>query len=131
MGYDLNNVSFTGRLGKDPEMRYLPSGDAVTKFPVAVGVGDDTIWFDVEVWGKAAESCNQYLRKGSRIAVNGSLRQDKWESDDGRTHSKLVIKAAFGGTVFLDSKGSQSDSGGESSPPPQLGDDSGSIDDLL
>ncbi len=69
-----------GNLGRDPEMRYTPDGKAVTTFSVAAsrryGEKEETAWFRVSVWGKQAESCNQYLTKGSKVLVEGRLRPD-------------------------------------------------------
>jgi len=69
-----------GNLGRDPEMRYTPDGKAVTSFSVATSRKyndkDETTWFRVSVWGKQAESCNQYLTKGSKVLVEGRLRPD-------------------------------------------------------
>jgi single-strand DNA-binding protein len=67
-----------GNLGSDPEMKLLPDGKAVTSFSVATSRKfsdkDETTWFRVSVWGKQAESCNQYLHKGSKVLVEGRLR---------------------------------------------------------
>lgn len=75
-----------GNLGGDPEMRYLPSGMAVTNFNVATSrrwtdaktgqATDETTWFKVSVWGKAAETANQYLKKGAKVLVQGRLVPD-------------------------------------------------------
>ncbi len=69
-----------GNLGRDPEMRYTPDGKAVTSFSVATSRKyndkDETTWFRISVWGKQAESCNQYLTKGSKVLVEGRLRPD-------------------------------------------------------
>ncbi len=69
-----------GNLGRDPEMRYTPDGTAVTSFSVATSrrynEKDETTWFRVSVWGKQAESCNQYLHKGSKVLIEGRLRPD-------------------------------------------------------
>jgi single-strand DNA-binding protein len=74
-----------GNLGKDPEMRYTPSGQAVTSFNVASSrqytsnngqTVKETCWFRVSAWGKQAETCNQFLRKGSRVLVEGRLSPD-------------------------------------------------------
>ena len=78
-----------GNLGKDPEMRYTPSGQAVTSFNVASSrqytsnngqTVKETCWFRVSAWGKQAETCNQFLRKGSRVLVEGHLytRPGQW-----------------------------------------------------
>lgn len=75
-----------GNLGKDPEMRYTPSGQAVCLFSVATThqytnqAGEkvkETTWFRVSAWGKLAEICNQYLKKGSKVFVEGRLTPDK------------------------------------------------------
>jgi single-strand DNA-binding protein len=69
-----------GNLGSNPEMRFTPNGDPVTAFSVATSrkFGDtgETTWFRVSVWGKQAESCSQYLHKGSKVLVEGRLRPD-------------------------------------------------------
>lgn len=73
-------VIIIGNLGRDPEMRYTPDGSPVTSFSVATsrkyGEKDETTWFRVTVWNKQAESCNQYLHKGSKVLVEGRLRPD-------------------------------------------------------
>ena len=75
-----------GNLGRDPEMRYSPSGDPVTSLNVASnrqfndasgGKQKETTWFRVSVWGKQAESCNTYLQKGSMVLIEGELKPDK------------------------------------------------------
>jgi single-strand DNA-binding protein len=80
-----HTIIIVGNLGKDPEMRYTPSGQAVTNFNVATNrqyTGSDgnqvkeTIWFRVSTWGKQAETCNQYLKKGSRVLIEGRLIPD-------------------------------------------------------
>ena len=69
-----------GNLGRDPEMRYTPDGKPNTTFSMATsrkaGDKDETTWFRVSVWGNQAEPCNQYLRKGSKVLVEGALRAD-------------------------------------------------------
>ena len=81
-----HTIIIAGNLGGDPEMRYIPSGQAVTNFSVATSRKytdnngqqvDETIWFRVATWGKLAEICNQYLRKGSKVLVEGRLVPDK------------------------------------------------------
>jgi single-strand DNA-binding protein len=75
-----------GNLGRDPEMRYAPNGDAVTSLNVATNrkytdksgqLVKETTWFRVSVWGKQAETCNQYLKKGSAVLIEGRLNADK------------------------------------------------------
>ena len=83
-----------GRLGRDPEMRYIPSGDAVTNFSIATtrkwDGGEETLWMRVSAWGKLAETCNEYLSKGRLVLVEGVLTPDSetggpriWEGQDG------------------------------------------------
>ena len=74
-------IIIIGNLGRDPEQRFTPDGTPVTSFSVATsrryGEKDETTWFRVTVWGKQAESCNQYLHKGSKVLVEGRLRPDE------------------------------------------------------
>lgn len=69
-----------GNLGSDPELKFTPKGDPVASFSVATsrryGETDETTWFRISVWGKQAESCHQYLHKGSKVLVEGRLRPD-------------------------------------------------------
>ncbi len=97
---DLNHVIIIGRLTRDAEFKYITNGQAVCKFSVAVNrrkkSGDQWVdeanFFDVVLWGRQAESLNQYLQKGKQIAVEGELRQDRWEQD-GQNRSKVEIVA--------------------------------------
>lgn len=114
-----HTLIIVGNLGRDPEMRYTPSGQAVTNFNVASNrqytASDgtqvkETIWFRVSAWGKQAETCNQYLRKGSRVLVEGRLNADPatggpriWTRQDGVAGASFEVTAA---TVrFLSSRG--------------------------
>ena len=96
---DLNHVAIIGRLTRDPDgISYMPNGNAVLKFSIAVNrrkkTGDqwteEASYFDVTLFGKSAESLKQYLVKGKQVAVDGELRQDRWEKD-GQTQSKVYI----------------------------------------
>ena len=103
------NLVIVGRLGRDPELRYTPSGQAVTSFSVATDrkykTGDgqmveETTWFRVSVWGKQAESCNQYLSKGKMVLVDGRLTPDKdtgapkiWTRADGTPGTSFELSA--------------------------------------
>ena len=73
----LNQCSFIGRLGKDPEMNYTPNGKAVTKFSLAVdqGKGQDTLWLTIVCWNELAERMHEYLSKGQLVFVQGRLVQ--------------------------------------------------------
>lgn len=76
-----------GNLGKDPDMRYTPDGKAVCTFSVAASNRkDETVWFRVTAWEKLAETCNQYLHKGSKVMVKGALRAD--ESGNPRVYKR-------------------------------------------
>jgi single-strand DNA-binding protein len=114
-----HTLIIVGNLGRDPEMRYLPSGQAVTSFSVACSRKytnsggqqvDETIWFRVSAWGKQAEVTNQYLKKGSKVLVEGTLRPDPatggpktFPRQDGTTGASYEVTAQ---TVrFLSSKG--------------------------
>ena len=114
-----HTIIIVGNLGRDPEMRFTPSGQAVTNFSVATSrqyTGNDgqlvkeTIWFRISTWGKQAETCNQYLRKGSKVLVEGRLVPDKetggpkvFSRQDGTSGSSYEVSAS---TVrFLSSRG--------------------------
>ncbi len=96
----LNSVNIMGNLTRDPELKYTPSGKTVCSLSLAnnrvyTKNGEKTTevsYFDVEVWGAAAENCSKYLTKGSGIIVEGRLRQDRWEKD-GKTQSRVRIIA--------------------------------------
>jgi single-strand DNA-binding protein len=88
----LNRVLLIGNLGRDPEVRFTPSGRAVARFPLATSeVWTDqegqrqerTEWHNVVVWGKQAESCGQYLAKGRQVFVEGSIRTRQYDDKDG------------------------------------------------
>ncbi|MBI5179535.1 MAG: single-stranded DNA-binding protein [Nitrospinae bacterium] len=98
----LNRVFLIGNLTRDPELRYIPSGQAVTTLGLAVnnrfGSGDDkkedTLFIDVNVWGKAAESSAEYLKKGSPVFIEGRLRQRQWDDKEtGQKRSKIEVTA--------------------------------------
>jgi single-strand DNA-binding protein len=104
-----HTIIIVGNLGRDPEMRYLPSGQAVTNFNMATNRQytssdgnqvKETIWFRVSVWGRQAEACNQYLRSGSRVLVEGRLRPDQesggpriWNRQDGTPAASFEVTA--------------------------------------
>ncbi|MGW8249146.1 MAG: single-stranded DNA-binding protein [Anaerolineales bacterium] len=114
-----HTIILVGNLGRDPEMRYTPSGQAVTNMNVATNrqytASDgtqvkETTWFRVSAWGKQAEICNQYLRKGSKVLVEGRLVPDQatggprtYTRQDGTTGAAFEVNA---NTVrFLSSRG--------------------------
>jgi single-strand DNA-binding protein len=94
-----NRVILLGNLTRDPELRYIPSGMAVTDLGLAVNDRrknqngewvDETTFVDVTLWGRQAEVASEYLTKGSPLLVEGRLKLDKWEKD-GQKHSKLRV----------------------------------------
>lgn len=97
---DLNRVALVGRLTRDAELKYTSSGMAVCTFSVAVNRfrkdGDQRVeeasFFDIVLWGRSGESINQYLTKGKQVAVDGELRQNRWEQD-GQARSRIEIVA--------------------------------------
>jgi single-strand DNA-binding protein len=97
----VNKVILIGNLGRDPEIRYLPSGDAVANLRIATtdkfkdksGEQQEvTEWHSVAFFGKQAEICGQYLKKGSQIYVEGSLRTRKWQDKDGNDRYTTEIR---------------------------------------
>ena len=102
MSRGLNKVMIIGYLGKDPEMRYTPSGRPVTTFNVAThrswNTSDgerrtETEWFNVVAWGGLAEICNQYLAKGQQVYIDGRLQSRSWNDNDGNHHTSVEIVA--------------------------------------
>ena len=81
----MNKVCLIGHLGRDPEMRYTPAGQAVTSFSVATSYrqGDkkETQWFACSAWEKQSELCNQYLQKGSQVYIEGRIKSREYEVD--------------------------------------------------
>lgn len=103
MSRDLNKVMIIGHLGKDPEMRYTPSGKPVTTFSVAVGRTwnsangerhSETEWFNVVAWGNLAEICKQYLMKGKQVYIEGRLQTRRWDDKEGVKHTSVEIIAS-------------------------------------
>ena len=94
---NLNSVSIIGNVGKEPEMRFVPNGNPVTSFSVAVnskfGETESTEWFSIVTWNKLAETCNQYLQKGQQVYVEGRLQTRSWEDKEGAKHYKTEVIA--------------------------------------
>ena len=98
-----NKVILMGYLTRDPEMRYTPSGAAICNIGLATNrryttaqgeQREESCFIDIEVWGKQAESCKTYLRKGSQALIEGRLRFDQWDDKDtGKKRSKLMVTA--------------------------------------
>lgn len=92
----MNSCNFTGRLGRDPELRSTQTGKSVCSFSLAVdGFGRDaeTLWLDVSVWGKAGENCAQYLAKGREVAVTGRVGLRTYEKRDGSAGASVTLDA--------------------------------------
>ncbi len=95
-----NRVILVGNLTRDPELRYIPSGTAVSDIGLAVNDRvkkgdqwvDEVTFVDVTLWGRTAEIANEYLSKGSPVLIEGRLKLDRWEKD-GQKHSKLRVTA--------------------------------------
>ena len=106
MSFSLNRAELIGRLGQDPEMRFTPEGQAVTKFslatdrPVKAGAQPETDWHQIVCWRKLAEFAGQYLSKGRLVFVAGRLTYRSWEGKDGLKHYRTEIVASE--VVLLD-----------------------------
>lgn len=111
MSNDLNLCNFIGRLGKDPETRYLADGKAVTNFSLAVGSQwknkngekqESTEWVNCTAYEKLAEICGEYLKKGSQIFVSGKMKTRKWQDKEGKDRytTEIVVgqMQMFGGS---------------------------------
>lgn len=110
MSKTLNKVTLIGHVGRDPEMRNTASGAAVTSFTVATNrvsrAGDgstqeETEWHPVVAWDKLAETCNQYLRKGSKVYIEGRLQTRSWEQDGQKRYKTEIIAYEM---IMLDSR---------------------------
>lgn len=102
MSRGLNKVMIIGRLGRDPEMRYTPSGRPVTTFSVATSrnwtTSDgekhvETEWFNIVAWGNLAEICNNFLTKGQQVYIEGRLQTRYWDDPEGNKHVSVEIIA--------------------------------------
>ena len=115
----LNKVMLIGNLGKDPELKYTPSGQAVATFSLATtrkwkdkegGDKEDTQWHNIKVWGRSAEVANQYLKKGRSIYVEGRIETRQYDDKDGqRKYFTEIVCDQF---LMLGSKRDDSGGGG-------------------
>ncbi len=117
----VNKVILIGRLGQDPELKYTPSGAAVTNFSVATNSvwkdsdgnrKEQTEWHRVVMWRRLAEVAGEYLKKGSRVYIEGSLRTRSWDDKDG--NKRYMTEIMVDTFTMLDNKG---DSGGAAQGP--------------
>lgn len=138
-----NKIVIVGYLGRDPEIRYTPTGMAVCNFSIATTerrkdktgeMQDQTTWFRVTVWGKQAEVANQYLSKGRQVYVEGRLRQEEYTDRDGARRTALEVNATD--VQFLGPRGDEAgggpaprQSGGQSSSGPDVPEPDGARDE--
>ena len=125
MARGINKVILVGNLGRDPETRYLPSGDPVTSFSIATSEGwrdkqtgqtqERTEWHNIVCFKRLAEIASEYLRKGSKVYVEGQLRTQSWDKD-GQKHYRTEIVARE--MQMLDGKGEGRPAGGSGSGAP-------------
>lgn len=116
---DLSVAVIVGRLTRDAELKYTNSGQAICHFSVATSSRrkkgdqwvDESSFWDVDLWGKQGETINQYLVKGKLVAVEGSMRQDRWEQD-GQSRMKVIISANSVQLLGSNQGGSQGYGGG-------------------
>lgn len=104
MSNDLNKCLFIGRLGADPDVRYLPSGKPVANFRIAVGSSwkdkqtgekkEQTEWVSIVAFDKLGEICGEYLRKGSQVFIEGAMRTRKWTDKEGKDRYSTEIIAS-------------------------------------
>lgn len=100
---NVNKVMLLGNLTRDPELRYTPQGAAVCEFALAMNYNytnkqtgqkvEEVSFIDVVAWGRTAETCAEYLKKGRQVFVEGRLKQDRWESPEGKKMSKVRVIA--------------------------------------
>ena len=142
MARGINKVILVGNVGKDPETRYMPNGKAVTNFSLATSDGwtdkqtgdkqERTEWHNVVLFEKLAEIASQYLRKGSQVYIEGSLRTRKWQDKEGKdrytTESVGREMQMLGGRSGSASGGASESSAPTTSSPPA--DDGGFDDDI-
>jgi single-strand DNA-binding protein len=102
MSRGLNKVLLIGYLGRDPEMRYTPSGRPVTSFSIGTSRSwntqdgerrEETEWFNIVAWGNLAEICKQYLTRGQQVYVEGRLQTRRWEDQEGKKHFSTEVVA--------------------------------------
>ena len=120
----LNRVFLGGNLTRDPELRYLPSGMAVTEFGMAINERykdsannewkEKAVFVELVVWDRQAQTCGEYLRKGSAVLVEGRLQFDQWETPQGDKRSKLRVNASR--VHFISQPGERTRRDGEGAP---------------
>lgn len=135
-GASLNQVFLVGNLTRDPEMRYIPSGQGVTSFSIATNrtynspsgeKKEETSFVRIVTWGRSAEVCNEYLRKGSQVLVEGRLQSRSWQAQDGTKRNSLEVVAQR--VQFLSRVGARSE--GTASTEVASQDDSGGVGEAV
>lgn len=97
---NLSHIVLDGFLTGDPELKQLSGGKIVTSFSLAVNHGktkdgeEDVSYFDIESWDKLAENAAEYLKKGKKATIIGSLKQDRWKNQDGENRNKIKVIAS-------------------------------------
>jgi len=127
MSVSYNRVVLAGNLTRDPELRYIPSGTAVTDLGLAINDRrknasgawvDEPVFVDVTLWGRTAEVACEYLNKGSSVLIEGRLKLDSWESNEGQKRSKLKVIGEK--MQMLSGRGEgRGEGGGRGQPPSQ------------
>ena len=135
----VNKVILIGNLGKDPELRYTSSGQAVANFPIATtevstnkegNKQEYTEWHRIVAWGRLAEICGEYLTKGKPVYIEGSIRTRSWEDKNGNTRWSTEIIARNMQMLGSPSDGpSQSNYNNDTQPPSDFSLDDSSLDD--
>lgn len=92
----MNSITIAGNLGKDAEVRYTQSGDAVASFSVADSQGRDkpTVWWNCSIWGKRAEALAPYLTKGQQVTVAGTVSEREWTDKDGMKRKSMDVRVS-------------------------------------
>ena len=128
----MHKITIIGHLGRDPEMRYTPSGDSVTSFSVASSrryrtssgeQREETMWFNVSAWGRIGETCNQYLTKGRQVYLEGTLSNRIYQGNDGQPRVSNDVRVTD--VQFLSQAGA-----GMESDRPAYGGGSGGGDEM-
>ena len=124
----VNKVILVGNLGRDPELRYIPSGQAVANFTLATNERwrdkdgnnqERTEWHRIVVWGKSAENCAQFLQKGRSVYIEGKLQTQEWEDKEGNKRKTTEIVAQT--VQFLGGRGGAEPGGGSAGDSGSLG----------
>lgn len=129
MAYSLNKVQLIGNVGKEPELAYSQSGNPYLRFSIATTSSikdktgnwvEKTEWHNITVFGKPAETAQKFLKKGSKVFVEGKLSNSEYEKDGVKRYSYNILVSDFENIVFLDKKDS---SNSTNEPAPSVKDD--------